>query len=237
MKTIGLLGGMSWESTAHYYAEINQLIKAQLGGLHSAKIAMISVDFAEIEALQRNHEWQKAGDILAQAAQQLAAAGADCLVICTNTMHKVADQIIGAIDIPLLHIVDATGAEIKTAGYQKVALLGTAFTMSEGFYRDRLSQAFEVEVLVPNTQDQSTIHHIIYQELCLGQINETSRSQYLNIIDRLVEQGAQAIILGCTEIGLLVQQSHTRIPLLDTTQLHAAEAVRWALHSVADSQG
>ena len=229
MKTIGLLGGMSWESTQGYYALINQGVKAELGGLHSAKIAMVSVDFAEIEALQAQHNWQQAGEILANSAANVEAAGADCLLICTNTMHKVADAVQSAINIPLLHIADATGEALVDASIKQVGLLGTAFTMEQDFYKGRLTQHFGLNVITPDTADRAEIHRIIYEELCLGNIQTNSRKTYLDVIHRMAAQGAEAIILGCTEIGLLVQQADTDIPLFDTTAIHARKAVQFAL--------
>lgn len=229
MKTIGLLGGMSWESTATYYRLINEGVKAQLGGLHSAKIAMVSVDFAEIEALQMAGDWDEAGRQLVTAARQIEAAGADFLMICTNTMHKVAPAITATTDIPLLHIADATAAEINAFGYGKVALLGTAFTMEQDFYKGRLTDNFGIEVITPDGTDRKIIHDVIYNELCLGKVEDTSRTAYLRIVDHLHQQGAEAIILGCTEIGLLITPDHTDIPLLDTTAIHAEAAVRLAV--------
>lgn len=229
MKTIGLIGGMSWESTASYYQLINQGIKQQLEGLHSAKLVMVSVDFAEIEKLQHQGDWQKTAEILADAAKSLEAAGADFFIICTNTMHKVADQVCQAVTIPLLHIADATGQQLIADKINKVALLGTQFTMSQGFYKNRIQDNFAIEVITPTTEQQDTVHQIIYQELCLGKVNSASRQQYLSIIENLEKQGAQGVILGCTEIGLLVQQQHTSIKLYDTTAIHAAAAVSYSL--------
>lgn len=229
MKTIGLLGGMSWESTELYYRWINEGIKARLGGLHSAKIAMVSVDFQEIEVLQHAGDWDRAGEALAEAARQVAAAGADFLLICTNTMHKVAPQIEAAIDIPILHLADATAARIKAQGIKRVGLLGTNFTMEQDFYRGRLTDKHGLEVLVPSPEDRQIIHRIIYDELVLGEVKESSRQAYLTIMDKLRDQGAEAIIEGCTEIVLLVQQQHTDIPLFDTTAIHAEAAVEMAV--------
>lgn len=230
MKTIGLIGGMSWESTIPYYRQINQRIKQQLGGLHSAKIILYSVDFAEIEALQRSGDWDKAGELLAHAAVKLQAAGADCLVLCTNTMHKVAAAIEAAVAIPLLHIADATAEAIQSAGIKKVALLGTRFTMEQDFYKQRLIDGYGLEVLVPDEEGRTLVHQVIYQELCLGLVNDSSRLQYQQIMADLVTQGAEAIILGCTEIGLLVSAKDSSVPLFDTTALHAQKAAEWALH-------
>lgn len=229
MKTIGLLGGMSWESTQHYYQQLNEGVKQRLGGLHSAKVAMVSVDFAPIAELQHQDDWQQLSQVLITAALQVQAAGADALVICTNTMHKLADDIAAKLDIPLLHIADATGVTIQRRHLKKVALLGTAFTMEQPFYKQRLQEKFDIEVIVPAAEQRAIIHQVIYQELCLGQINPASKQQFLNIIDQLVAEGADAVILGCTEIGMLLQQSDHAIPLLDTTAIHAASAVEFAL--------
>jgi len=228
MKMIGLIGGMSWESTALYYRIINEQVKQQLGGLHSARSLMYSVDFHEIEQLQAAGEWQKAGEILADAARSLEQGGADFIVLCTNTMHKVAQQITDAVSIPLLHIADATAQRIRQARVKKVGLLATAFTMEQEFYKGRLNQA-EIEVLVPDTAGRKVVHDIIYQELCLGIIREESRAHYRKIIAELVEQGAEAIILGCTEITLLVNAEDASVPLFDTTLIHAEDAVKLAL--------
>lgn len=228
MKMIGLIGGMSWESTALYYRIINEQVKQQLGGLHSARSLMYSVDFHEIEKLQAAGEWQKAGEILAQAAISLEKGGADFIVLCTNTMHKVAQQITSAVSIPLLHIADATATRIQQAGVKKVGLLATAFTMEQAFYKGRLEQA-ELEVVVPDAPGRKVVHDIIYQELCLGIIREESRARYREIIAELVEQGAEAIILGCTEITLLVKTEDASVPLFDTTLIHAEDAVKLAL--------
>ena len=229
MKTIGLLGGMSWESTELYYRWINEGIKSRLGGLHSAKIAMVSVDFQEIEVLQHAGDWEKAGQVLAEAGRQVEAAGADFLLICTNTMHKVAPQIEAAINIPILHLADATADRIKAQGIKRVGLLGTNFTMEQDFYRGRLTDKHGLDVLVPSPEDRQIIHRIIYDELVLGEVRESSRQAYLTIMDKLRNQGAEAIIEGCTEIVLLVQQQHTDIPLFDTTAIHAEAAVVMAV--------
>ena len=228
MRCIGLIGGMSWESTVLYYQHINQGIKAALGGLHSAKLVLVSVDFAEIERLQHAGAWHEAGEVLAQAAQTLARAGADCIVLCTNTMHKLAPQIQAAVDIPLLHIGDATARAILNQDIGKVALLGTAFTMEQEFYRARL-QAHGLEVLLPDAAERADVHRIIYQELCLGEVKAESRARYVSIMLRLVEQGAEAIILGCTEIVMLVGDVDVGVPLFDTTAIHAEAAVAFAL--------
>ena len=228
MQTIGLIGGMSWESTALYYQLINQGVKAQLGGLHSAKIVMVSVDFAEIEALQASGDWQAAGDQLADAARSLEQAGAGFVVICTNTMHKVAPTVAAAVDIPLLHLADATADAIEVARHARVALLGTRFTMEERFYIERL-ESRGIEVLVPDADGRRTVDRIIYDELCLGIIEEASKAAYQVVIDELVERGAQAVIAGCTEIGLLIRPDDCPVPLLDTTRIHAERAVDRAL--------
>lgn len=229
MKVIGLLGGMSWESTALYYRILNQQIKQQLGGLHSAELVLYSVDFQRIEQLQAAGEWQQAGELLAEAARNLERAGAQFIVLCTNTMHKVAAQISAATGIPLLHIADATGRRIQQAGVRKVGLLATRFTMEQDFYRGRLQQQFGLEVITPDEADRLLVHEVIYQELCLGEINPVSRRRYREIMQKLVAQGAEAIILGCTEITLLVDATDASVPLFDTTLIHAEEAVIQAL--------
>lgn len=229
MKTIGLIGGMSWESTIPYYRQINQRIKQQLGGLHSAKLILYSVDFAEIEQLQRSGDWDKAGLLLAEAAAKLQAAGADALVLCTNTMHKVAQAIETAVSIPLLHIADATAEAIQQAGLKKVALLGTRFTMEQDFYKKCLTERYALDVLVPDSEGRELVHQVIYQELCLGVVKPDSRQKYQQIMADLVAQGAEAIILGCTEIGLLVNAEDSSVPLFDTTALHAQKAADYAL--------
>lgn len=229
MKTIGMLGGMSWESTASYYKALNTGVKEKLGGLHSAKISLFSVDFDEIEKLQHAGQWSETADILARAAQSVEAGGADFLLICTNTMHKVAPEIEAAINIPLLHIADATAEKLIADGVKTVGLLGTRFTMEQDFYKGRLEEKYGIEVLVPDEQQRQTVHDVIYNELCLGEINDHSRAEYLSIIASLKSRGAEAVILGCTEIALLVQQSHTDVPLFDTTQIHAEGAVELAL--------
>jgi len=229
MKTIGLLGGMSWESTASYYKEINQGIKDMLGGLHSAKLCLYSVNFDEIEKLQHQGLWHETAEILTSAAKAVEAGGADFLLICTNTMHKVADEIQESISIPLVHIADATAEVLLSDNVKRVGLLGTRFTMEQDFYKSRLTDKYDIDVIVPNNSDMQLIHDVIYQELCLGHISDKSRQEYLNIINRLHQQGAQAIILGCTEIALLVQQKHTSVPLYDTTKIHAMKAVKLAI--------
>ena len=229
MKTLGLIGGMSWESTVPYYRLINEGVKARRGGLHSAKLVLYSVDFAEVEALQRAGQWDEAGQLLAQAARALQAAGAQGLLLCTNTMHKVADAITSAVDLPLIHIADATAQAVQMAGLRQVGLLGTRFTMEQDFYKARLQSAFGLEVLVPSLPDRDDVHRIIYEELCLGQVHDASRDVYRRVMDALVADGAQGIILGCTEIGLLVGAHDSTVPLFDTTALHAQAAVDWML--------
>jgi aspartate racemase len=228
MKTIGLLGGMSWESTELYYRWINEKTRRVLGGLHSAPIAMVSVDFQEIEELQQQGDWAAAGAILAESAHHVEVAGADFLLICTNTMHKIAAEVEAAISIPLLHIADATASHIKQAGMTPIGLLGTKFTMEQDFYIGRLEEK-GLNVLVPCEEDRESVHRIIYQELCLGDVRERSRAQYLRIIEQLHAAGAQGVIEGCTEIVMLVRQEHTDVPLFDTTAIHAREAVAEAL--------
>ncbi|MBW3140584.1 aspartate/glutamate racemase family protein [Ferrimonas balearica] len=229
MKTLGLLGGMSWESTVSYYQALNRGVQARLGGLHSAKVLINSVDFAEIAELQHHGEWEQTAERLAQAAQALERAGAEGLLIGTNTMHKVAPQIANAISIPLLHIADATGARLQADGITCVALLGTRFTMEQAFYRERLEQHFGIEVRIPDAAERDRIHRVIYDELCQGRTLDNSRQDYVAIIERLHREGAQGAILGCTEIALLVKPEHTSVPLFDTTALHAEAAVEWAL--------
>lgn len=228
MKTIGLIGGMSWESTVTYYRLINEAMKERLGGLHSAKIVLYSVDFHEIEQLQRSGDWETAGDLLAEAARALQAAGADFLVLCTNTMHKVAAAIEAAVPIPLLHVVDATASEIKSAGFANVGLLGTRFTMEQAFYSDHLRQ-HGLHVLTPDQEDRDIVHRVIYEELCLGKIRDESRQAYRSIMASLAAKGVEAIILGCTEIALLVDSRDAAVPLFDTTRIHARKAVDMAL--------
>lgn len=229
MKSIGLIGGMSWESTSHYYTLINQTVKQRLGGLHSAKMVMVSVDFAEIEKLQMQGDWNKAAEILSDAAIALQSAGADFFLICTNTMHIVADQIANSVDIPLLHIADATARYLKQQAITRVGLLGTQFTMQESFYKGRLKSKFEIDVIVPTLFEQQMIHQVIYDELCLGKVLDVSRHQYVEIIAGLSRQGTQGIILGCTEISMLIKPQHTDAQLFDTTQIHAITAVDFAL--------
>jgi aspartate racemase len=229
MKVIGLIGGMSWESTVEYYRLINESVKERLGGLHSAKCVLYSVDFAEVEALQRRGKWSEAAQLLAVAAQNVEKAGADLVLICTNTMHKLADTVQAGIGIPLLHIADATAEKVNQAGIRRVGLLGTRFTMEEDFYRGRLTAQFGLEVIIPDAKDRETVHRIIYEELCLGTSRPESKAQVAGIMSRLVEMGAEGIILGCTELGLLIGAEDSRVPLFDTTRAHALAAVEQAL--------
>ena len=229
MKTIGLLGGMSWESTELYYRGINQAVEQKLGGLHSARIAMVSVNFQEIEALQHSGQWQRAGEVLTTAAQQIEAAGADFLLICTNTMHKIAPQIEQGIKIPILHLADATANQIKRRNMRTVGLLGAKFTMEQDFYKGRLLDRHGLNVITPVAEDRQIVHQIIYDELCRGIVKEESRQAYLRIMAQMRAAGAEGIIEGCTEIVMLVQQKHTDIPLFDTTAIHAEEAVALAI--------
>ncbi|WED23466.1 aspartate/glutamate racemase family protein [Vibrio sp. JC009] len=228
MKTIGLLGGMSWESTLSYYKSINEGVKESLGGLNSAKICMYSVNFEEIEKLQHQGKWDETAEILSDAAASVEKGGADFLLICTNTMHKVAPEIETKINIPILHIADATAEKLLENGIRKVGLLGTKFTMEQDFYKGRLTNKYGIDVVVPDEDDRTRVHNIIYQELCRGEIKDDSRTAYTQIIDKLRDQGAGAVILGCTEIALLVQQQHTDVALFDTTAIHAQAAVRLA---------
>lgn len=229
MKTLGLIGGMSWESTQLYYRLVNEAVKHRLGGLHSARLVLYSVDFHEVEALQRAGEWEQAGRLLAGVARALAAAGAQGLVLCTNTMHKVADSIEAAVGLPLLHIADPTGEALRGAGHRRVGLLGTRFTMEQDFYVERLRSRHGLEVLLPPPEDRELVHRVIYDELCLGEVKDSSRQVYRAVMQRLVQRGAEAIILGCTEITLLVGPGDADVPLFDTTALHAAHAADWAL--------
>lgn len=228
MKTIGILGGMSWESTIPYYRLINEAVKQRLGGLHSARVLLHSVDFAEIESFQRSGDWHAAGAQLAAAARGLQSAGAELMLIATNTMHKVAPAVAAAIDIPLLHVADAAAAAVRSAGIRRVGLLGTRFTMEQDFYRERLA-AHGFEVMTPPAADRERVHQVIYEELCLGVLKPASRDSYRRVMAALVEEGAQGIILGCTEIGLLVSEGDVAVPLFDTTRLHALAAVEAAL--------
>jgi len=228
MKTIGLLGGMTWESTELYHRWINQGIKQYLGELNSAKLVMVSVNFQEIEALQHRGDWDEAGRVLAQAARQVESAGADFLLICTNTMHKVAEQVEAAIQIPLLHLADITAERIIESKMRTVGLLGTKFTMQQEFYKGRLEK-FGLTVIVPNEEDQEAVHRIIYQELALGIVKDQSRNEYLRIVEAMRKQGVEGVIEGCTEIVMLLQQKHTDIPLFDTTAIHAEAAVSYSI--------
>jgi aspartate racemase len=229
MKTIGLIGGMSWESSIEYYRIINETVKARLGGVHSADCLMYSVDFAEIESLQNAGEWEQLTLEMISAARRLERGGADCLVICTNTMHKMADEVQAAIQIPLLHIADAAGAAVQAKELTAVGLLGTRFTMEGNFYRGRLAEKFGLQVLIPDEAGRETVHRVIYNELVKGEIKAGSRQAFLAIIEDLQSRGAQGIVLGCTEIPLLVKQDDVAIPIFDTTRLHAEAAVNWAL--------
>lgn len=228
MKVIGLIGGMSWESSVEYYRIINQEIKRRLGGLHSAKCLLYSVDFHEIERYQSEGAWEKAGEVLGNAARSLEMGGADFIVICTNTMHKVVNEIQSKITIPLLHIADATAAQIKEKGINSVGLLGTRYTMEQDFYKSRIEMN-GIKVIVPNEQEREIINKVIYEELCLGNIQQKSRDYYKKVIQNLVESGAKGIILGCTEIGLLVKPEDSDVPLFDTAYIHAFEAVNMSL--------
>lgn len=228
MKTIGLIGGMSWESTLEYYRILNETVKSRLGGLHSAKCLLYSVDFSEVEVLQREGRWEEAGQLMADAAQRLERGGADFIVLCTNTMHKLCPQIEAAVKIPLLHIADATAAAVKAAGLWRVGLLGTRFTMEQEFYRGRLAERHGLDVLVPDEADRGIVHQVIYGELCLGVVKENSRRQFSEIIEKMVAAGAQGIILGCTEIELLVRAEDSPVPVFPTTRLHAEAAVEYA---------
>jgi aspartate racemase len=229
MKTIGLIGGMSWESSVSYYRLVNTEVKRRLGGLHSAQVLMHSVDFAPIEALQHQGDWDGAAAILIDAARRLESGGADFFLIATNTMHRVADEVAGAVDIPLLHIADATAEVLQRDGVRRIGLLGTAFTMELEFYKNRISERFGIDVIVPELHDRQMVHDIIYQELCQGQVDDESREVYLAIIDRMACEDIDGVILGCTEIGMLVEQRHTDIRLYDTTAIHAMQAVERAL--------
>ncbi len=233
MRRIGLLGGMSWESTALYYRLINEETRRRLGGLHSAPLALVSVDFQEIETLQDQGNWAAAGELLAEAARSIEKAGADFLLICTNTMHRVADEVAEAIDIPLLHLADATANRIIESGFDTVGLLGTRFTMEEAFYKGRLER-LGIEVLTPPAASRELVHRVIYEELCLGITHARSRQAFLEVIDDLVQRGAQAVVEGCTEIGMLVNEQHTDVVLFDTTRIHAEQAVAFALLTEVD---
>lgn len=230
MKTIGLIGGMSWESTAIYYRLINQGVQQGLGGLHSARIVLVSLDFAPIQQFQHQHDWQACGQLLVDAAQSLEKAGAECILLCTNTMHKVADQIEAAMRLPFLHIADVTARQLKLKQLSRVGLLGTQFTMQEDFYKDRLRQ-HGIDTIVPTLSQQQKIHSIIYQELCLGKLITTSKETFKESIVAMQDASAEAVILGCTEIGTLLKQADSPLPLFDTTQIHAHAAVAFALNT------
>ncbi|RXJ74043.1 aspartate/glutamate racemase [Veronia nyctiphanis] len=229
MKTIGMIGGMSWESTALYYKTLNEEVKARKGGFNSAQCLLYSVNFAEIEALQRRGDWQAAGNILADTAANLERGGADLILICTNTMHLVFEQVQDAVSIPVIHIADTIAAKLQANEITKVGLLATGFTMEKDFYKGRLQSNFGIDVIVPDEADRAMVHDVIYNQLCLGEIREESKQAYLRVIDKLAVQGAQAVILGCTEIGLLISGNDTEVPLFDTTAIHAEEAVSLAL--------
>lgn len=229
MKRIGLIGGMSWESSIEYYRIINEATRTRLGGLHSAKSLMISVDFADVEQLQHQGQWDAAAKILIAAARALENGGADCVVLCTNTMHKVADEIQASVTIPFLHIADATAKRVHESGIRTIGLLGTRFTMEEEFYKGRLSQRYGLTVQVPNASEREIVHQVIYGELVLGRIRSESKAQYVSIIERMVKQGVEGVILGCTEIGLLLHDDDSPVPLFDTTRIHAEAAVDFAL--------
>jgi aspartate racemase len=233
-RVIGMLGGMSWESTIHYYSYANEMVRDRLGGLHSARILMASVDFAEIEAMQTSGRWQEAGEVLANLAAGLQAAGAEAILICANTMHKVADQVEAAVDIPLIHLADATARAVIAAGLSEVALLGTAFTMEQAFYRDRL-ESFGLTVSVPDADDRARVHRIIYDELCVGDIRAESREFHRNLIKRLVDRGAQGVILGCTELEMLIGRDDSPVPVFPTARLHVEAAVDWSLDGVVSA--
>ena len=229
MKTIGLIGGMSWESSVEYYRIINEAVRDRLGGVHSCKSLMLTVDFAEIETLQTHGRWAEATQAMITAACQLQAGGADCVLICANTMHKMADEVQAAVTIPLLHIADASAAAVKKQGLHRLGLLGTRYTMEEDFYKARLADKHGLEVLIPDPDDRTIIHEVIYTELVVGKVNPASKAEYLRIMDKLAGQGVEGILLACTEIGMLVQQPDSHLPLFDTTPIHARAAVDFAL--------
>lgn len=229
MKTIGLIGGMSWESSLEYYRILNETTKAKLGGLHSAKCILYSVDFAEVEALQHQGKWEEAAQLMIAAGQSLERAGADFIVLCTNTMHKLASEIQANTQIPFLHIADATAQRIQAAGLKKIGLLGTRFTMEHDFYKGRLIDKYRLDVITPDGEDREMVHRVIYDELCLGIVKQESRAQYIATMEKLVQAGAEGIILGCTEIELLVRDEDSRVPLFPTTKIHAVAAVEYAL--------
>lgn len=234
MRVVGLIGGMSWESTAEYYRLINEDVRDRLGGLHSARVVVWSVDFAEVEALQASGRWDEAGEVLADAAQRLVRAGAEVLALCTNTMHKVADAITDAVDVPFVHLADVTADAVRAEGMTTVGLLGTAFTMEQPFYRDRLA-SHGLEVLVPDAGDRADVHRVIYDELCLGVVRDESRRRYQEVIAELVDMGAEGVVLGCTEIELLIAAEDSPVPVFPTTALHAAAIVDAALSDQGSS--
>lgn len=229
MKTIGMIGGMSWESSLEFYRIINETVKDRLGGLHSAKSIMYSIDFEEVEVLQREDKWDEAALIMIDAAQRVERGGADFIILCTNTMHKLVNEIQASVKIPILHIADATAAAIKARGINKVGLLGTKYTIEGDFYSSRLQDSFGIEIVMPTEQECQVVHDVIYNELCVGKINDPSRAKFIDIINNLIEQGAEGIILGCTEIPLLVKTEDIDVPLFDTTRIHAEAAVDYAL--------
>lgn len=229
MRRIGLIGGMSWESSLHYYRLINEAVRERVGGHHSADLVLVSLDFAPIEEMQRKDEWPAAGAILAKAARECVRAGAEGLLLCTNTMHVVAEALQEAVEVPLLHIADATGETINRNGLRRIGLLGTSFTMEREFYRGRLEERFGLEVVIPKAEARKDVHRVIFEELVLGIVNAESKERYLSIIEELAEEGAEGIILGCTEIGMLLSAGDHRLPLFDTTAIHAAKAVEWML--------
>lgn len=233
MRTLGLLGGMSWESTVTYYNVINRRVREKQGGLHSARCVLYSFDFADIEILQRTNEWDKAGLLLKDAATKLKLAGAEAVVLCTNTMHCVSDGIEPATALPLIHVVDPTAENIKRAGFATVALLGTRFTMEQDFYKNRLAERYGLEVVVPDEESRTKIHNVIYNELCNGSIENTSRQIFQNVIGDMKRRGAQCVILGCTEIGLLIDDSNSELPVFDTAMIHATFAADWALQTAS----
>jgi aspartate racemase len=229
VKTIGLIGGMSWESSCEYYRIINETTNAKLGGLHSAKTIMVSVDFADMEILQHQGRWGEAAQMLIDAAKILENGGADFIVICTNTMHKAAEDVQANVKIPLLHIADATAQLVKDAGIHKIGLLGTRFTMEEEFYKGRLSRKYGLDVIIPNARDREIVHRVIYDELVVGKIQQHSKEQFIGIIEKMINQDAEGVILGCTEIDLLIHRQDCRVPIFDTTRIHAEAAVEYAL--------
>ncbi len=235
MKTIGIIGGMSWESSAEYYRIVNETVKARLGGYHSADCVMYSVDFHEVEARQMAGQWDELGAMMAAAAKRLAGGSADCIVLATNTMHKLTSYIEAAVDVPFIHIADATAERIKAAGIHNIGLLGTRFTMEDDFYAGRLREAHGLNVIVPDDAGRSVVHDVIYNELVLGQVNPASRAEYVRIIEAMAAQGAEGVILGCTEITLLIQQDHSPVPVFDTTRIHAEAAVDFALAGIEDA--